>query len=1317
MFASSKNKQAHFYFRKPSDDPDGPGCLGHNALRASWYFGNDLVYANPPWDLAEQVIAKIKRDQVKRCILVLPFRTKILDNLSIAPAIELEHSDNLFLPPSRQGKGRSGVGPPRWAKTYAYLVSGEPKTKSRVAIPKSSGPDSRFLFRCTIDENHGVALADSGCTAMVVSEDYVQRHKLKTRLCDPTEFRFANNTRKISDREVEITFRRDEYSVPLTCFVAPIKHDIILGTPWFESIQVRHLDWRSRTISFSEHGNITTEYSWSAIGKPKRIQKILSGDYSNPQAFLRHTEWAATINIERIGDLSEQELFELDHMSPEIDGKSVQDGMYNFFQVEIDSRPTPESQLLDRELDRLLAPYKAVFDKPQELPPHRQDDHAIILTDDSKVPPWRPLGNLSQYELEALKEYITDLLNKGWIEHSKSPFGANILFAKKKDGTLRVVVDYRGLNNITIKDRTPLPNIKEMQERLRGATVFTKLDLRDGFNNILIKPEDQHKTAFRTRYGHFQYRVLPFGLCNAPATFMRMMNRVFGDLYDDCIIAYVDDILIYSNTLEDHKRHLALTLERLRDHKLYLKLSKCSFATNRTEFCGTDVDSSGIYLDRSKLAPLFATRTPRNVKEVQSFLGVCNWFRDFIPQFAQTAGPLFELTKKATPWAWTPLEQNTVILLLHRISTAPCLRYYDPSLPTTLFTDASIYGIGGWLGQEHSDGIHPVFFWSRKLIPAEISYPTHERELLALVKCCEKFRPMLLGLPFLAKTDHRALIHLQNQSVLSARQVRWVQRLQEFQIVVEYIPGERNQLADLLSRSPVFAPICSICKKKQVDFDSLDSQTTTSFLDTIRQFFAANPGTIPPGFREGDERKRSKNWSCKDGLYYYGQTRLYVPRESSIRTQLLHDNHDIPMAGHQGFQRTYEKLSKNYYWHSMREDVMKYVQSCDTCQRNKVPTKSPAGLLRPLPIPDERFKDIAIDFMDLPLSKEGNDSAMLIVDRLTKLVKIIPMKKSDGTKECATMILKEWVCSGKGMFSSVVSDRDSRFTSSLWKEIVNQMQVQLNMATARHQQTNGQSEHAVKMAKGCLRSFVDYKGKNWVQLIPFIEYALNNSVSSATGYTPFELAYGTSPDKHIAWLDQDLEREIRERIKLAHVRMARYQDKMEQQANENRSEAEPIKPGDRVLLSRVGINWPAEQLSDQKLVSKYLGPSMVKSVDDNGKFQLELPGNLRIHDHFAPDVVKRYYEPNEFFPDRDVVPPIQEEYDPETEYEVEKILDHRVRRRQKQFLIRWKGHGSMFDTWEPADSGTGEEDIIAEYQRSRGGVIDWKTAGNPRLGR
>jgi hypothetical protein len=302
------------------------------------------------------------------------------------------------------------------------------------------------------------------------------------------------------------------------------------------------------------------------------------------------------------------------------------------------------------KIDGLLEKYSSVFEEPSILPPSRPEDHRINFENDPKMPPWRPLGRLPQYELETLKEMLTKLLEKGFITHSNSPFGASILFAKKNDGSLRLCIDYRFLNAITIKDRTPLPNIKEMQDRLGSAKYFTKLDLKDGFYNILIHPDDRQKTAFRTRYGHFEFVVLPMGLTNSLATFMRMMNRIFGSLYDKCVIAYVDDILIYSETLNQHLADVEAVLTLLQSNTLFLKMSKCQFAMNSVDFCGTTVSGLGIHLDNSKLAPLFNTPAPRTIKQLQSLLGVCNWFRDFTPDFSLVAAPLTELTKKTTPW-------------------------------------------------------------------------------------------------------------------------------------------------------------------------------------------------------------------------------------------------------------------------------------------------------------------------------------------------------------------------------------------------------------------------------------------------------------------------------------------------------------------------------------------------------------------------------------------------------------------------------------------------------------------------------------------
>jgi hypothetical protein len=402
--------------------------------------------------------------------------------------------------------------------------------------------------------------------------------------------------------------------------------------------------------------------------------------------------------------------------------------------------------------------YTDVFDKVQAntLPHHRPYDCPIDLQP-GKEPPWGPIYNLSPTELEVLRAYIEENLENGFIRHSKSPAGAPIFFVKKKDGSLRLVVDYRGLNKVTIRNRYALPLISSLLERINGARFFTKIDLRGAYNLVRIRPGDEWKTAFRTRYGHFEYTVMPFGLTNAPAVFQHMANDIFRDLLDDCLIIYLDDLLVYSKTQEEHDSHVLLVLKRLREHGLYAKLEKCSFGCNQVEFLGYIISSEGISMDPAKVRTVVEWQTPRSVRDVQCFLGFANFYRKFIQDYSKIVLPLTQLTRKGQPFIWSEETDMAFESLKKAFTSAPILAHVDPEKPFIIEADASDFALGSILSQQGNDEkLHPMAFHSRKFDTAEINYEIHDKELLAIwILLCNGgifWRDPLIQSPYLVTT-------------------------------------------------------------------------------------------------------------------------------------------------------------------------------------------------------------------------------------------------------------------------------------------------------------------------------------------------------------------------------------------------------------------------------------------------------------------------------------------------------------------------------------------------------------------------------------
>ena len=599
-----------------------------------------------------------------------------------------------------------------------------------------------------------------------------------------------------------------------------------------------------------------------------------------------------------------------------------------------DPQESPEiERLLNERLPSYLqAAYRDAFSKVKadELPPHRPGaDHDIQLEGENTLAR-SPLYNMSIEQLGLMKEYLEEHLKKGFIVPSGAPFSSPVLFAKKPGGGWRFCVDYRKLNAITKKDQYPIPLIEETLARLSKARIFTKLDVRHAFNRIRLNEDIEDLTTFRTRYGSYKYRVMPFGLCNGPASFQRFINSVLFDYIDDFCTAYIDDILIYSEDPLEHEEHVRKVLDRLRQAGLPVDVKKSEFSVTSTKYLGFIISTKGIAMDPDKVAIIKDWEVPTSLRGLQSFLGFCNFYRRFLKDYGRVVRPLTRLTAKDR---WHPLEEPEIKAFnktKELVLNGGLIAHYSPHRPTRMETDSSDGVSAGVLSQQQHDGEwKPVAFFSKVMNPEEMRYEIHDKEMLAIMRGLAEWRPLLIGLqntPFLAITDHRALEYFTTKRLLNPRQARWADQLAEYHLKITYRPGSINTIADILSRK---AEVLKTQKEKDIAArttvlikplmiatledsapapaptdEALDPQqapqpepTGTDTLELIDQVLKAN--------REHDSLQKYRDlagrngWEMKQGLLlYFGK--LVVPDVDHLRTKLIHEAHATRTTAHPG---------------------------------------------------------------------------------------------------------------------------------------------------------------------------------------------------------------------------------------------------------------------------------------------------------------------------------------------------------------------------------------------------------------------------------
>jgi transposase InsO family protein len=894
----------------------------------------------------------------------------------------------------------------------------------------------------------------------------------------------------------------------------------------------------------------------------------------------------------------------------------------------------------------LIEEFSDVFpdELPAGLPPKRAVDLKIDLLPDS-TPVKRPIYKLSDEELKVLKSQIDELLEKGLIRPSTSAWASSILFVPKKDGGLRMCIDYRALNKATIRNNYPLPRIDEVWDQIGGAKYFSTLDLRSGYNQIREADEDVHKTCFRTRYGAYEFLVVPFGLSGAPPVFQALMNEVLRPYLDEFCLVYLDDILIYSKTEEEHIQHLRSILEKLREHRLYAKLSKCELFQSSLLYLGHRISASGIGVEDRKIRAIRNWVRPRTLVNLQSFLGLCNYYRRFVMNFSQIAAPLTDLTKSNVPYEWGKRQESAFTQLKESLMSAPILRCADSSIPFQVQADASETGLGAILQQKDKNGIRPVAYMSRKLNAAEQNYPPHERELLAVVDALREWRCYLMGRKFLVKTDHRPLQYLQTQQTLSRRQARWVIFLQNYDFDWEYVTGKSNGAADALSRQeelrlPATWESLQQLKPKALYTLSLMDNKSQASLDVaaINAISVIKPRLVSnlceTYATDTDFSVLFANpvapYHIKDECLFKGDV-LCIPK-GTLRDIILHDHHDAVSAGHRGITKTLAAIRRSYSWPMLKKDVTAYVKSCGPCQRSKAVRQAKAGLLRPFPPPQKKWEVITMDFVfDLPLTENGKNGIAVVVDKLSKQAHFLALSPQFDAIELAKVYLHE-VYRHHGLPRILISDRDVRFTSLFWTTLMERLGVKLNLSSAYHPETDGQSERTIGTFEELIRPYVSYLQTDWDQFLDPLEFAYNNSLHESTGQTPFQVIYG----QHPVTLDDVLTRPLplaneskldppavqklleasKKAADVAQGAIKRTNERMTATVNQQRKELQ-FQVGDLVLLSTANLKLPLGTKRIKKFAPKFIGPfAVLERVAEGRAYRIELPSHMRIHPTF-----------------------------------------------------------------------------------------------------
>ena len=900
----------------------------------------------------------------------------------------------------------------------------------------------------------------------------------------------------------------------------------------------------------------------------------------------------------------------------------------------------------------------------------------IIQTDASKpifMYPYRK----SMTERKAIKEEVQKMLEADIIRPSKSPWSFPVVMIPKKDGSKRFCVDYRKLNAITQQDCFPMPRIDDILDRLGKSRYFTAIDLKSGYWQIKLSDDSIPKTAFSTPDGHYEFLRLPFGLKNAPADFSRLMTQILGDLPN--VEIYLDDITIHSKTYELHLIHLKEVFNRLKNVNLKINPTKCTWFQKEVKILGHVISENKIQMDPAKIETVKQMQFCKNVKQIQSFLGLTGYYRKFIKDYAKICQPLNNLIKKDTKWDFTDTCKEAFNTLKNKLTEFPILRQPDHNKPFVLMTDASGFALGAILAQKDEDKEYVCCYASRLLKGAENHYGITEKECLAVVWAIKHFRIYLYGNKFQVITDHAALNWLMTINDPTGRLARWSIYLQAYNFEIIHRRGRIHSNVDALSR-----PVLLIENTNETSTEDSEESYLDVFDDEYLLYYLQYGR-----HKDGCSRKQVKrvtrlkdHYKMIDNKLYYrkqnnGEFNLMVPTKQE-RKDIVINAH---ILGHFQFQTTYDRLKQKYFWKNMINEIKETINQCLTCIRHQkqaeIHQKASALEINGI------FERIGIDLiLGLPETDEGYKGIMVITEYLTKYPYAVPIK-SKSAEEIAEQL---WhYISIFGPPKEILSDQGTEFLNEIVKNLTKSIGVEHRITSPYHPQTNGLTERFNQTLIQSLKKHTENDPKQWNKWLPFVLLAYRTRIHSSSGFTPFQLMFGREMnmfEDYKTLTDTPIEKrskEIKELLEETHPKTieklkSKQEQQKEQQNVRNKLEDEKLKIGQTVTIKSLKIQ--------SKLQPNYHGIYKIDEITAKGNYYLINEKNERLKQSYPRSRLK--------------VIEVNKDLENEKHFEVEAIRDVRKRRNKYEYLVKWKDYPENDCTWEPEEHFDTTE-IIEEF--------------------